>query len=134
MNEFQIEEYKSLTQEVRDLLKEARQLELYSAGAVAALFSWYATVSFASAAGWYLPLLIPVLGIIRSWAFHERIRQISIYLIKVEASLLQSENEELEGWENYYAKIRTHGVTPSGIVFWLLLTLVCLVFPSVYTS
>lgn len=134
MNDFQIEEYKSLTQEVRDLLKETRQLELYCAGAVAALFSWYATANFTNTVGWYLPLLIPVLGVIRSWSFHERIRQISSYLIKIEASLLQSENKELVGWESYYAKIRTHGITPSGIVFWLLLTLVCLVFPSIYAS
>jgi len=133
MNEFQIEEYKSLTQEVRDLLREARQLELYCAGAVAALYSWFFTVNLSNYGGWYLPLLIPVLGIIRSWAFHERIRLISSYLVRIEASVLPSEGE-LGGWESYYAKIRTHGITPSGLMFWFLLTLVCSIFPFVFAS
>ena len=133
MNEIQLEEYKLLTQEIKDLLKEVRQLELYCGGAVAVLFSWYVTVNFTSDLGWFLPLLIPVLGIIRSWAFHERARQISIYLMKIEASVLGNK-EMLGGWEIYYAKISSHGITPSGILFWLLLTLVCLIFPFIYAS
>ena len=80
MNEIQLEEYKLLTQEIKDLLKEARQLELYCGGAVAALYSWYVTVNLTSGIGWFLPLLIPVLGIIRSWAFHDRAQQISKFL------------------------------------------------------
>ena len=133
MNEFNLAEYKSLTQDVRDLLKEARQLELYCGGAVAALYSWYATVELTIGIGWFLPLLIPVLGIIRSWSFHERVGQISNYLMKIEVSMLD-EKEKLEGWENHYSKIRTHGITPSGLLFWLLLILICLVFPFIYTN
>lgn len=133
MNEFQLEQYKSLTQEIKDLLKEARQLELYCGGAVAALYSWYATVGLTSDIGWYLPLLIPILGVIRSWAFHERARQIAGYLMKIEATELGA-NGNLVGWESHYSKIRSHGITPSGLLFWLLLTAVCLLFPFVYTS
>jgi len=36
---FQLEEYKALTQEMQNLMKEARQLELYSASGVAAIFA-----------------------------------------------------------------------------------------------
>ena len=131
MNEIQLEEYKLLTQEIKDLLKEARQLELYCGGAVAAIFSWYVTVNLTSGPGWFLPLLIPLLGIIRSWAFHERAQQISKFLMKIEASVLGNK-EMLGGWEIYYAKIRSHGITPSGLLFWIILTLVCLIFPFIH--
>ena len=133
MNEIQLEEYKLLTQEIKDLLKEARQLELYCGGAVAALYSWYITVNLTSGIGWFLPLLIPVLGIIRSWAFHDRAQQISKFLMKIEASVLGN-NEMQGGWEIYYAKIRSHGITPSGLLFWIILTLVCLIFPFIHPS
>jgi hypothetical protein len=133
MNEIRLEEYKLLTQEIRDLLKEARQLELYCGGAVAALYSWYVTVNLTSDFGWFLPLLIPVLGIMRSWAIHGRARQMSKYLMKIEASVLGNK-EMLGSWEIYYAKISSHGITPSGILFWLFLTLVCLIFPFIYES
>lgn len=133
MNEIQLEEYKLLTQEIQDLLKEGRQLEFYCGGAVAVLYSWYVTANLASDLGWFLPLLIPVLGIIRSWALHERARQISEYLMKIKASVVENK-ELLGGGEIYYAKISSHGITPSGLVFWSLLTLVCLIFSFIHAS
>ncbi len=43
MHEFQLEEYKLLSLEIKGLLKEARQLEIYCGGAVVAIYSWYVT-------------------------------------------------------------------------------------------
>jgi hypothetical protein len=130
---FLIEEYKSRTQEIQDLMKEARQLELYSAGAVAALYSWFATAELSNNLAWYLPLIIPVLGLIRSWALYERVRQIAEYVLEIESFFLR-EAENPQGWEHWYARVRKHGLTPSGILFWVLLVAVCLIFPLLYAG
>lgn len=130
---FLIEEYKSRSQEIQDLMKEARQLEFYSGGAVAAIYSWFATAELSNKWAWYLPLIIPVLGLIRSWAFYKRVRQISEYVIEVESYILKDADSPL-GWEHWYARVRKHGLTPSGILFWLLLIAVCLIFPFLYAG
>jgi len=128
--EFLIEEYKSRVQEMQDLMAEARKLELYCAGALGGIYSWFAAANLANTLTWYVPLLIPLLGLIRSWAFYERVRQISEYVREIESHILSGE-EDPQGWENWYAKIRVHGLTPSGLLFWGVLILVCLTLPSV---
>lgn len=132
IDDFLIEEYKSRTQEIQDLMREARQLELYAGGAVAALYSWFATAELSNEWAWYLPLIVPVLGLIRSWAFYERVRQIAEYVQKVESHILTDANTP-QGWENWYTKIRKHSLTPSGVLFWMILIAVCLIFPLLFT-
>jgi len=132
-SDFLIEEYKSRVHEMRELMAEARKLELYCAGAVAAIYSWFAAVNLENTVAWYIPLLVPVLGLIRSWAFYVRVRQISEYIRDIESHFL-SKVEQPQGWENDYAKIRAHGLTPSGLLFWAVLVLVCLVVPYVLTG
>ena len=129
--DFLLEEYKSRTQEIQGLMKEARQLELYSGAAVAALYSWFATTQLTNTFAWYLPLIIPVLGLIRSWAFYARVKQIAEYVKKIEVHIFSNENQ-LKGWENWYAEIDKHNITPTGILFWLVLICVCIVFPFLY--
>lgn len=133
VDDFLIEEYKSRTQEIQDLMREARQLELYSAGAVAAVYAWFATVKLANTWAWFLPLIVPVLGLIRSWAFYERIRQIAAYVRKIESHILTEENQP-PGWESWYTGIREHGLTPSGFLFWIVLVMVCLCFPFLFSA
>jgi len=131
MNEFIIEEYKSLVAEMQTLMVEARQVELYCAGAVAAMYSWFLTSNVAVALAWFLPIVIPVLGLLRSWALYERVKQISGYVCKTESYCL-SNDISIEGWENSYQKIREHGLTPTGILFWTLLLLLCVIAPFIF--
>jgi len=130
---FIIEEYKIRSQEIQSLMTEARQLELYCGAAVAAIYSWFATVDLSNTWAWYLPAIIPMLGLIRSWAIYERVRQISSYVKIVESHILTSENQP-KGWENWYSTIRKHSLTPSGLLFWGLLLIICLIFPFLYKS
>ncbi len=131
MNEFIIEEYKSLIAEIQTLMVEARQLELYCAGAVAAMYSWFLTSNVSVALAWFLPVVIPILGLLRSWALYERVRQMSAYVRKTESYCLSNEIC-IEGWENSYQKIREHGLTPTGILFWAFLLLLCLIVPFLF--
>lgn len=130
MKEFVIEEYRSLTAEMQKLMAEARQLELYCAGAVAAIYSWFITSNVSAELAWFFPVVIPVLGLLRSWALYERVKQISGYIRKTESFFLSNE-DGVDGWENSYAKIREHGITPTGILFWAVLVLSCLIIPFV---
>ncbi len=131
MKEFVIEEYRTLIAEMQKLMAEARQLELYCAGAVTAIYSWFLTSKVSMEIAWFLPIIIPVLGLLRSWALYERVKQISDYIRKAESVYL-SNNSDIEGWENNYKKIREHGLTPTGILFWGLLVLLCLIAPFIF--
>jgi hypothetical protein len=131
MNEFVIEEYRALVTEAQKLMAEARQLELYCAGAVAAICSWFLTSNVPLQTAWLLPIAIPVLGLLRSWALYERVKQISLYVRETESFFL-SNTPQIEGWENSYAKIREHGLTPTALLFWILLILLCLALPFLF--
>ncbi len=133
MNQFVLEEYKLLVAEMQRLMFEARQLELYCAGAVAAIYSWFFASKVTHELAWFFPLLIPTLGLLRSWAFYERVKQIAEYVRQIESTLLENETR-ITGWENEYAGIRKHGLTPTGMVFWLVLLFTCLVIPFILTS
>ena len=131
MNEFIIEEYRSLVVEMQKLMTEARQLELYCAGAVAAIYSWFLTSKVSIEIAWFLPIVIPVLGLLRSWALYQRVKQISVYIRKIETYCLANDSG-IEGWENSYKEIRKHGLTPTGILFWAVLIMLCIVAPYLF--
>ena len=131
MKEFVIEEYTSLIAEIQKLMAEARQLELYCAGAVAAIYAWFLSSNVSIEVAWFLPIMIPVLGLLRSWALYQRVKQISDYIRKTESVYL-SNNSDIEGWETHYKKIREHGLTPTGILFWGILVLLCLIAPYIF--
>ena len=128
MKDFVIEEYRTLVAEMQKLMAEARQLELYCAGAVAAIYSWFFTSKVSIELAWFFPIIIPLLGLLRSWALYERVKQISKYIRETELFFLSNE-ERINGWENNYKKIREHGLTPTGILFWAVLVLSCLIIP-----
>ena len=128
MADYELEEYKSLVQEIQKLAQEARQLEVYCAGSVAAIFAWFVSSDLSHFAAWFLPVIIPILGLIRSWALYERARRISEYIRIVESQRFDA-SKQAKGWETWYSKIRRHGLTPSGILFWCVLLVTCVVFP-----
>lgn len=131
MNQLMLEEYKSLIEEIKSLAVETRQLELYCAGAVFAIYSWFFTSNMTIKFAWLFPVLIPLLGLIRSWAFYRRIRQISDYIKLIESQYF-ADLPEISGWESHYGAIRTHGLTPTAIIYWLILILVCCAMPFIF--
>ena len=131
MKEFLIEEYKLLVAESQELMSEARKLELYCAGAVAAVYSWFLSSDVLFREAWFFPVIVPILGMLRSWAFYERVNQISRYIQETERTLLTNDSGP-RGWEISYASIRRHRITPTAIIFWVVLFSVCIAVPAIF--
>lgn len=128
--QFLFEEAKLLKSEIHDHMATVRLVETYSAGAVAALLSWFTLRGLPGASyAWYLPAVIPILGAARSYASHVHVRQIGKYLAQTEKVFLG--NVEPKGWENTR---KAAGFAAWSALFWVLLLLTALLVPKALHS
>jgi hypothetical protein len=92
---------------------------------VAAMYSWFITAEVSADAVWYAPVLLPLLGFLRSYATFHRIGEIGTYLRDFEEKIQWS------GWERTFAqKAKSHQSITSFIFFIILL--VCTVVAPRY--
>ncbi len=131
MNEFHMEQYKMLRDEIMYHLNETRKMELLAIGGVAGLYAWLGkNQGDINSSLWYIPTLIPFFGGFRSIMSLRRIKTIANYLQKIESRLFNKE-EELVGWENYFkdknnTKLRFSSVA---YIFWIMLLFVTFIAP-----
>ncbi len=90
-NELQIEEYRTLRAELDDIVKALRQIELYTVGAISAVYAWLATHNDVLEPGslpWYLPVAIAFFGGLRNRALVQQMKRIDHYLqVELEPSV-----------------------------------------------
>ena len=112
LEQFFLEEYKSLREEVYALVAETRRLEILSLGGVAAMYAWFVTAQVSSGPAWYAPLLLPLLGALRSYALFNRIGEIAAYLHGREKAM------EWSGWETHFAARAKSRLSFTAFFFW----------------
>jgi hypothetical protein len=116
-NKLQIEEYKICKQQILDNIKSMDQLEIYSVGAIAAVFVFALSqthavvITFAIA----LSFLIASLGFVRFAALDKMIGILNDYVQTVEES-----TKEI-GWTKYYRTKRTQYMKWSRYIVWAVL-------------
>ena len=125
--EFHLKEYESLKKEIETLVEHSRKLEIYALAGSAALYAWYLNDGSHSVRSVLLiPILIALLGGLRSWSVLARIYEIAEYLRLLEAAICLRDLK-LKGWETHrFENNKTNlfhesPFASSAAVFWLVL-------------
>lgn len=122
--DIQKEEYLSLRREIENYLAELASLERNCVIAVATAYTWIATTttlqtSFARIA-WFIPVLLPLFGGLRSCTIGKHLRVIGIYIRLIETKILScSDHKQRCGWEHYFKKYGNTQTTRLRIFFWI---------------
>lgn len=135
VDSWHLEQYKMLKTEIMSHVEETRKLEIYSIGAIAAIYSWFITRSTLPSRAWLIALLIPLLGGLRTYTLYKRIGLLSEYLREIENKIFKDENK-LIGWERYFHSksllvYKKQGIPFSSIVFWVSLLVVTIIAPFI---
>jgi hypothetical protein len=133
-SDFHLEEYKSLREEARWMLKDYRELERNVALACAALQAWlfgknwheYRDLVFHRYA-FCIPLALAILGAIRAFGILNAFSILHRYLLKLEI-LFRIDSKQAEGWEHFLdartggaEKRRKTGASKFAVGFWAML-------------
>jgi hypothetical protein len=115
------EEYVALHEQIRGSMAELARLELACVLGIAALFAWLVRgagdyVGY-QALVWFVPIVIPVYGLLKSWAVRARLTLLGNYLAKLEGSASPGE----ERWQTYLERERPKARTGLRTVAWALL-------------
>jgi hypothetical protein len=90
-NAFRLEEYKTLRAELDDQIKAMRQVEMYTVGAMTAVYAWLAANMRVVAPGsfpWWLPAPVVAFGFLKNRAFLGAIRRIAGQMYRIEEGLV----------------------------------------------
>ncbi len=128
MNEYRLEEYKSLIEDRNHRIREIRKLEILVVGGIAALYAWIYTNKPQTAVIWFLPVLLPIFGFYRALMLKKSIQIIVNYIKTMESHVFEKENEEIVGYETYRSTIPKSGVTVSSFIFWISMIIVTTIF------
>lgn len=141
---FHLEEYKSLRSEAQDLFKDYRALERNVSIACALLCAWMFDVerhkdSSIQRIGFFIPLILAVLGSIRAAGIMHAFGILHGYLLKLETLFCADSQEDAEGWEHYLEgrtneeeSIRSTGASRFAFGFWASLIVTTLVIAIVF--
>ena len=132
-HEFQIEEYKSLREEIARHNNSRRVMETSIILGLAALYAWLyeKNCSFSSQflAIYYMPIIIVILGVIREYGFRVRVNQIADYIREIEIYYYNGSSPF--GWETNLWILRNKSRSNmalgiSVVLFWILLFVISL--------
>jgi hypothetical protein len=122
-------QYEGLRREIELTLSEARSVERYAALATAAIWAWLATNGTPAGYGWcwYIPVALPILGGLRSYAIVRHFGLLGRYVRFFEGEVCHS---DLPGWETFIrnpakyvkdppSKWQRHWISRTGAIFWV---------------
>lgn len=128
--EFHYKEYESLKKEIADQVEHSRKLEIYAVGGIATFYAWFIHAQPTTSVILAIPMMLAILGALRSYATLTRIYEIAEY-IRVAEKVLALRDNGLVGWETYRItssvtkdQVQTKSSSPflsSAAVFWFLL-------------
>ena len=130
--DFHIEEYRAITQEILEDIQETRKLEIYALIGLAAVCSWISTQPRVHPVLGYFPVLIPILAGMRCWTLYLRIRTSSGYLKRIE-KVFATRFPDLPGWEHYWCTHPNH-VLSHTIAFWVAMIAASVAFSYITIS
>src|SRR5664280_2732559 len=98
--DFYKSQYEGLRREVELNLTQARSVERYAAIAAGVVWAWLATNGTPAGYGWcwFIPVVFPILGALRSYAIHGHYGLIGSYLRLLEKHVC---DPNLPGWETF---------------------------------
>ena len=121
------EEYVALRKEARDGVADLARIERACVLGVVALFAWLVAGAgdYVGYQGlvWFLPIVIPAYGILKSRAVHARLALLRTYLARLEGNASPGE----ERWESFQARERSRARTAVAMAAWALLLALTLV-------
>lgn len=118
------EEYRTLRKEIESQMTELGHLERNCVFAAAAVYAWLVNdgeFTSVEKAGWFIPILFPLFGALRSWSVGRHLSELGRYVQQIESAYL-TDPQLPKGWEHFLAapeqkrKLRTK-IT---ISFWLI--------------
>jgi hypothetical protein len=135
-SEIHLSQYSLLREEVVSHVAETRRVEVYAVGGVAAVYAWLVTHGIELSAAWFIPVMFPLLGAIRSYALFKRVQLIAIYLRDLEVYWFGASSPH--GWERFFEeKVRKTKETGSRVSFtafllWAALMVVTVIGPFIF--
>ena len=118
--DFHVKEYESLKKEVSEQVEHTRKLEIYAVGGIAAFYAWFTRATpHPPSVLLIIPWLLVLLGAWRSGAALKRIKEIVVYLVRLENKFALSGL----GWESRPENKPTSHFLLSGTAFWGALVL-----------
>ena len=113
--ELAVEEYKSLRHEIDALTSESRLLVRLSLTGAAAIYAWLAVNAEAGVEtfGWYIPIFIPLFGLLHSLSALSRVMLIAEYVRDNIDPIIT-----VPGWESFLHRKRTDEPVRQQLVGW----------------
>ena len=104
--EFLLEEYKTLREEIVLHVNHGRQIEIALVLGIGAIYGWAPHENAGEIINliWWFPPLLAALGAFREWGHRVRIFQIAEYIRKIETHFLKAPAPL--GWEHYLVEKR----------------------------
>lgn len=119
--QFHLDEYRSLKTEIEYRVKDTGRIEYVIAVAVVVIYAWLSQRTVDPLI-WWLPILLPALGLAREIGLLLRIMQIAEYIREIEATICA---ERPFGWEHFLVPKRRSlegiTITVAGFLFWTAL-------------
>jgi hypothetical protein len=109
-SEYHLTEYKNLTSTIEFLLKEIQISERLAIAGSIGFYAWLAVHQQGiiqirdHTFVWWIPIMIPLMGIVRTYGNFYRVSQIASYIKNLEKKFLLL--SEVKGWEAYLAEKR----------------------------
>jgi hypothetical protein len=138
---FDLEEFKTLRQEILQKVEATNRLEVFAVTGAAAVYAWLATRDHAVVRiVWFIPVLFPVLGFWRAKKIGDQMTIVGGYLELIERRRRQKElsgangelaGRDVHGWESYvhrdtvWNKFRDR----AGLYFWISFICLTIVLP-----
>ncbi|NQW11099.1 MAG: hypothetical protein HQ481_14625 [Alphaproteobacteria bacterium] len=116
--QFYMEEYRSLRSEIEYRMKAAERIEYASGVAIFMIYAWFSQREIPYIF-WWIPVAVPLLGIVRQIGLLIRTMQIADYVRQIEAKIC---TESPSGWEHFLREKRLsptgYPVSVSGYAIW----------------
>jgi hypothetical protein len=120
------EDYLTLRKEIETQMTELGQLERNCVLAAAAVYAWLVKDGANSAIaqfGWYIPVLFPLFGGLRSLSLGLHVFALGRYLFEIESAHL-TEQQLPRGWEHFRKNDRPWIRTVITVTFWVAFLIV----------
>jgi hypothetical protein len=126
--EFLQEEYKLLRHELEGHVEETLRLERYAVIGVAAVFAWLLAELEQEITpwAWYVPVILPLIGGVRSLLLYRHVGLIARYLSRLEVEIYADRNrgrdeERILGWERFLTPRRRKYRGALATIIWIAL-------------
>lgn len=129
--DFHVKEWEYLRTDIRLQIEQSKYLELATVVALAAFYAWFLSVSKpVPRVALLLPVIVALLGAVRSWATLRHIQRMAAYVRTLEQRLSLG-TDGLIGWDR--TRVANNSKSPelklSAILFWFVVIAITLVAP-----